>query len=100
MLGGDVQARAQRLASVLTSLGYEHLDSSATLPELLEWAFSVDATRPFLDWIVDSFEDAPGVVPRPRAGLDGCGDEGGWTKEERERGRYGFDVLKDEEWKA
>ncbi|KAJ3316449.1 hypothetical protein HDU76_001784 [Blyttiomyces sp. JEL0837] len=93
------QHQAQRLASILTSLGYQHdhalhqqqppskntkqgttiitTDSKISqqhLPDLLEWAFSIDSTRQFLDWLCDAFEENP---PQPRSGDDAISRLGG-----------------------
>jgi hypothetical protein len=79
-----MRPEAIELASLLTSLGYKHSSQQAQqathietnnshhlqsqsqtnlslaqnrLPELLDYAFAVDSTRPFLEWILVAFKD-------------------------------------------
>lgn len=90
-MNGDPHPSAspQALADVLTRLGYVHPSRSsirgqqnAPLDQILEWAFALEETRPFLTWLCAAF-----------------GDNGG-VPEEKSRHRAGWDILSKEEFEA
>jgi hypothetical protein len=59
-------AIAATTTSSTTSTSNINLNNGPKLAEILEWAFAVESTRPFLDWLIEAFGDPN--LPNPRRG--------------------------------